>query len=88
MTCLLLSSFPQFPILCGLPFLERTASQTAHLAAGRTGKHLFLVDNDDGNAPLLIRMATDSDDLKFISALNAFKRRVAYANVNFDCILP
>ncbi|CAN8273890.1 unnamed protein product [Cochlearia groenlandica] len=74
----------QFPILCGLPFLERTASQTAHLAAGRTGKHLFLVDNDDGNFPLLIRMATDSDNCKFISALNAFKRRVAYANVNFD----
>ncbi|KAF8114028.1 hypothetical protein N665_0043s0096 [Sinapis alba] len=74
----------QFPILCGLPFLERTASQTAHLAAGRTGKHLFLVDNDDGNLPLLIRMATDSFNLKFISALNAFKRRVAYANVNFD----
>ncbi|KFK29086.1 hypothetical protein AALP_AA7G087100 [Arabis alpina] len=74
----------QFPILCGLPFLERTASQTAHLAAGRTGKHLFLVDNDDGNPPLLIRMATDSGDLKFISALHAFKRRVAYANVNFD----
>ncbi|CAH8337141.1 unnamed protein product [Eruca vesicaria subsp. sativa] len=74
----------QFPILCGLPFLERTASQTAHLAAGRTGKHLFLVDNDDGNLPLLIRMATDSFNFKFISALNAFKRRVAYANVNFD----
>uniref|UniRef100_A0A1J3D723 Putative lipase ROG1 n=1 Tax=Noccaea caerulescens TaxID=107243 RepID=A0A1J3D723_NOCCA len=74
----------QFPILCGLPFLERTASQTAHLAAGRTGKHLFLVDNDDGKPPLLIRMATDSHHLKFISALHAFKRRVAYANVNFD----
>ncbi|CAA7060287.1 unnamed protein product [Microthlaspi erraticum] len=74
----------QFPILCGLPFLERKASETAHLAAGRTGKHLFLVDKDDGKPPLLIRMATDSDDLKFISALHAFKRRVAYANVNFD----
>ncbi|KAL1202895.1 hypothetical protein V5N11_015149 [Cardamine amara subsp. amara] len=77
----------QFPILCGLPFLERTASQTAHLAAGRTGKHLFLVDKDDGNPPLLIRMATDSGDLKFISALHAFKRRVAYANVNFDSMV-
>lgn len=58
--------FLQFPILCGLPFLERTASQTAHLAAGRTGTHLFLVDNDDGKPPLLIRMATDSDNLKFM----------------------
>ncbi|XP_010536936.1 PREDICTED: putative lipase ROG1 [Tarenaya hassleriana] len=74
----------QFPILCGLPFLERTASQTAHLAAGRTGKHLFLVDKDDSKPPLLLRMATDSDNLKFISALHAFKRRTAYANVNYD----
>ncbi|CAB79432.1 putative protein [Arabidopsis thaliana] len=59
----------QFPILCGLPFLERTASQTAHLAAGRTGKHLFLID-------MLIISSYDLNR----SALNAFKRRVAYAN--------
>ncbi|CAI0402925.1 unnamed protein product [Linum tenue] len=74
----------QFPILCGLPFLERQASQTAHLIAGRTGKHLFLTDNDHGKPPLLLRMVNDSDELKFISALCAFKRRVLYANANFD----
>lgn len=75
----------QFPVLCGLPFLERRASQTAHLVAGRSGKHLFLTDDDnDGKPPLLLRMVTDSGDLKFISALRAFKRRVAYANVNYD----
>ncbi|CAN1228873.1 Putative lipase ROG1 [Linum grandiflorum] len=74
----------QFPILCGLPFLERRASQTAHLVAGKTGKHLFLTDNDGGKPPLLLRMVNDSDDLKFISALRSFKRRVVYANANFD----
>ncbi|XP_022988514.1 putative lipase YOR059C isoform X2 [Cucurbita maxima] len=75
----------QFPVLCGLPFLERRASQTAHLIAGRSGKHLFLTDDEnDGKPPLLLRMVTDSEDLKFISALRAFKRRVAYANVNYD----
>ncbi|KAH9806040.1 DUF676 domain-containing protein [Citrus sinensis] len=77
----------QLPILCGLPFLERRASQTAHLVAGRTGKHLFLNDRDDGKPPLLLQMVNDSDNLKFISALRAFKRRVAYANANYDRIL-
>lgn len=74
----------QLPLLCGLPFLERRASQTAHLIAGRSGKHLFLTDNDDGKPPLLLRMVNDSEDLRFISALRAFKRRVAYANANYD----
>ncbi|KDP43809.1 hypothetical protein JCGZ_23017 [Jatropha curcas] len=74
----------QLPFLCGLSFLERRASQTAHLIVGRTGKHLFLTDNDDGKPPLLLQMVNDSGDLKFISALRAFKRRVAYANANFD----
>ncbi|KAK7354378.1 hypothetical protein VNO80_19839 [Phaseolus coccineus] len=74
----------QLPFLCGLSFLERRASETAHLVAGRSGKHLFLMDNDDGKRPLLLRMVNDSDDLKFMSALRAFKRRVAYANANYD----
>ncbi|THU47138.1 hypothetical protein C4D60_Mb09t12390 [Musa balbisiana] len=72
------------PFLCGLPFLERRASETAHLIVGRTGKHLFLTDNDDGKRPLLLRMVDDCDDIKFRSALRSFKRRVAYANANFD----
>lgn len=77
----------QLPLLCGLPFLERSASQTAHWIAGRSGKHLFLTDNDSGKPPLLLRMVEDSDDLKFMSALRAFKRRVAYANANYDHIV-
>ncbi|KAI3801659.1 hypothetical protein L1987_29769 [Smallanthus sonchifolius] len=74
----------QLPLLCGVPFLEKSASQTAHWIAGRSGKHLFLTDNDDGELPLLIRMVNDSKDIKFISALGSFKRRVAYANANYD----
>lgn len=74
----------QLPLLCGLPFLEKSASQTAHWIAGRSGKHLFLTDNDDGETPLLLRMVNDSKDIKFISALGSFKRRVAYANANYD----
>ncbi|KAL8136973.1 hypothetical protein V2J09_002974 [Rumex salicifolius] len=77
----------QLPFLCGFLFLEKQASQTAHLVAGRSGKHLFLTDNDDGKPPLLLRMVTDSYNLKFISALRSFKRRVAYANTDYDRIL-
>ncbi|KAL4182107.1 hypothetical protein AMTRI_Chr12g240890 [Amborella trichopoda] len=74
----------QLPFLCGLPFLESRASQTAHWIAGRTGKHLFLTDNDDGKPPLLLQMVDDYDGLNFMSALRSFKRRVAYANANYD----
>lgn len=75
----------QLPFLCGLPFLERRASQAAHWIVGRTGKHLFLTDKDDGKPPLLLRMVNDSDDEpKFMLALRSFKRRVVYANANFD----
>ncbi|KAM0939252.1 putative alpha/Beta hydrolase, lipase [Dioscorea sansibarensis] len=78
----------QLPFLCGVPFLEQRASKSAHFIVGRTGKHLFLTDNDDdGKPPLLLRMAYDCDDIKFISALGSFRRRVAYANANFDHIV-
>ncbi|XP_057966993.1 uncharacterized protein LOC131157114 isoform X2 [Malania oleifera] len=77
----------QLPMLCGLPFLERSASQTAHWIVGRSGKHLFLTDNDEGRPPLLLRMVNDSDDLKFMSGLRSFKRRVAYANANYDHVV-
>lgn len=74
----------QLPLLCGLPFLERRASQTAHWITGRTGKHLFLTDNDGGKPPLLLQMVKDCDDIKFLSGLRSFKRCVAYANANYD----
>ncbi|XP_058207758.1 uncharacterized protein LOC131320879 isoform X2 [Rhododendron vialii] len=77
----------QLPILCGLPFLERRVSQSAHWVVGRSGKHLFLTDNDEGKPPLLLQMVKDSDNLKFISALRSFKRCVAYANANYDYVV-
>lgn len=77
----------QLPFLFGVPLLEKTAAGTAHFIVGRTGKHLFLTDNDDGKPPLLLRMVEDCDDGKFMSALRCFKRRVAYANVTYDHIV-
>lgn len=73
----------QVPVFCGLYTMEKAASRTSHFL-GRSGKHLFLTDKDDGKPPLLLQMANDCEDLKFISALQSFKRRVAYANVRFD----
>lgn len=73
----------QVPVFCGFYTLEKVASRTSWFL-GRTGKHIFLTDNDNGKPPLLLRMANDCEDLKFMSALQSFKRRVAYANVQFD----
>ncbi|CAK7347357.1 unnamed protein product [Dovyalis caffra] len=72
-----------------LPWRFFTFSEAARIAwsLGRTGKHLFLIDGDDGKPPLLLQMASDSENLKFISALESFKRCVAYANASFDHIV-
>lgn len=76
----------QIPVLCGFHALEKAAVRASGILR-RTGKHLFLRDNDNGKPPLLLQMADDSDDLKFISALQSFRRRVAYANTNFDHVV-
>ncbi|KAK6130562.1 hypothetical protein DH2020_035708 [Rehmannia glutinosa] len=73
----------QVPVFCGFYTMEKLASRASWLL-GRTGRHLFLSDCDGGKPPLLLRMSSDSEDLKFISALQSFKRRVAYANARFD----
>ncbi|XP_041019233.1 putative lipase ROG1 isoform X2 [Juglans microcarpa x Juglans regia] len=73
----------QVPMFCGSYTLEKAASRASWFL-GKTGKHLFLTDNDDGKTPLLLRMANDDEDLKFMSALQSFKKRVAYSNVRFD----
>ncbi|XP_057544494.1 uncharacterized protein LOC130823762 isoform X1 [Amaranthus tricolor] len=74
----------QLPFLFGLPFLEKLALPLAPVFAGRTGSQLFLTDGKPNRAPLLLKMATDCEDGKFISALAAFKCRIIYANVSFD----
>lgn len=77
----------QLPMLWGVPLFEKIVCFGAHWAVGRSGRHLFLTDNDEGKLPLLLRMVNDCGDLRFMSALRAFKRRVAYANVVHDKIV-
>ncbi|KAB1204323.1 EPIDERMAL PATTERNING FACTOR-like protein 2 [Morella rubra] len=69
----------EVPVFCGFYILEKMASHASWFL-GRTGRHLFLTDKDNGKPPLLLRMAYDWEDLKFMSALQSFKHRVAYAN--------
>ncbi|XP_072962290.1 lipid droplet phospholipase 1-like [Typha angustifolia] len=77
----------QVPFLFGINAIEKVASRVIHLIFRRTGKHLFLTDMDDGKPPLLQRMVVDWGDLYFMSALQIFRRRVAYSNVVHDHIV-
>ncbi|KAJ9136039.1 hypothetical protein P3X46_033153 [Hevea brasiliensis] len=74
----------QLPFLLGIPFLEKLAPPMAPILAGRTGSQLFLTDGKPAKPPLLLRMASDCEDGKFISALGAFRCRTIYANVSYD----
>ncbi|KAK9002882.1 hypothetical protein V6N11_060458 [Hibiscus sabdariffa] len=76
----------QVPLFGGSRALEKLAARISWLL-GRTGKHLFFKDGKNGKPPLLLQMASDCEDLKFISALQSFRRRVAYANAGFDHIV-
>ncbi|KAH9690086.1 DUF676 domain-containing protein [Citrus sinensis] len=76
----------QVPVFCGFYTLEKVAARGSWLL-GRTGKHLFLTDRNEGKPPLLLRMVSDCEDLKFLSALQSFRRRVVYANARFDHIV-
>ncbi|XP_026659321.1 uncharacterized protein LOC103704263 isoform X1 [Phoenix dactylifera] len=76
----------QIPILRGSYALEKMAYHISWII-GRTGKHLFLKDKDEGKPPLLLRMVNDCGDLKFMSALQSFKRCVAYSNACYDFIV-
>lgn len=73
----------QVPMFCGVRSLERLGFYTSVIIK-RTGRHVYLKDKVNGQPPLLVQMANDSEDLKFISALQSFKRRVVYANVLSD----
>ncbi|KAK4770811.1 hypothetical protein SAY87_031343 [Trapa incisa] len=74
----------QLPFLLGVPFLEKLAVPVAPFFAGRTGAQLFLTDGKANRPPLLLRMASDCEDGKFISALGVFRCRILYANVSYD----
>ncbi|KAF4398254.1 hypothetical protein G4B88_009870 [Cannabis sativa] len=77
----------QLPFLLGVPLLEKLAAPIAPILAGLTGSQLFLTDGKPDKPPLLLRMASDCEDGKFISALGAFRARIVYANVSYDRIL-
>ncbi|XP_015935016.1 lipid droplet phospholipase 1 [Arachis duranensis] len=77
------SGHKQCPMFFGFRYAEKVATRASGLL-GKTGKHLFLADGSNGKPPLLLQMAHDSEDLKFMSALRSCKRHVAYANVRYD----
>ncbi|THG02652.1 hypothetical protein TEA_017916 [Camellia sinensis var. sinensis] len=74
----------QLPFLLGVPILEKLAPSIASIFVGRTGSQLFLTDGEPNKPPLVLRMASDCEDGKFMSALGAFRCRIIYANVSFD----
>ncbi|KAK3131645.1 hypothetical protein QOZ80_6AG0509330 [Eleusine coracana subsp. coracana] len=74
----------QLPFLQGLSILEKLAAPLAPFIVGRTGAQLFLTDGEPSKPPLLLQMASDCEDKKFILALAAFKNRILYANVSYD----
>ncbi|XP_023746605.1 lipid droplet phospholipase 1 [Lactuca sativa] len=74
----------QVPLFGGSNTVEKVAHQISWVL-GRTGRHLFLTDNP--HPPLLLQMVDDSQDLKFLSALQSFTRHVVYANAHFDHIV-
>ncbi|KAK9672810.1 hypothetical protein RND81_12G126400 [Saponaria officinalis] len=77
----------QVPFLFGFTAVEKVASLVIHWIFRRTGRHLFLTDDDEGKPPLLKRMVDDNSEYRYLSALRAFKRRVAYSNVGYDHIV-
>ncbi|KAF2311682.1 hypothetical protein GH714_025904 [Hevea brasiliensis] len=77
----------QVPFLFGVTAFEKAAGLVIHWIFKRTGRHLFLTDDDEGKPPLLKRMIEDYCDCFFMCALRAFKRRVVYSNVGYDHIV-
>mmetsp|Transcript_5311 Transcript_5311/g.12909 ORF Transcript_5311/g.12909 Transcript_5311/m.12909 type:complete len:457 (+) Transcript_5311:252-1622(+) len=60
----------------------------AQFVAGRTGMDMMLVDGENGQEPLLLRMSKDTSELPFLEALRVFEQRVLYANCQHDLMVP
>lgn len=56
----------QVPFLFGVSVLEKLAPPLAPILFGQTGRQLFLTDGDLNKPPLLLRMASDCEDGKFM----------------------
>jgi hypothetical protein len=65
--------------------LPRPLHALAPALVGRTGAELFLRDGGGGEPPLLVRLACDDG---FARPLGAFARRIAFANVAGDFMVP
>lgn len=62
----LISSMIQLPFLLGVNILEKLAAPMAPIFVGRTGSQLFLTDGKPNKPPLLLQMASDCEDGKFL----------------------
>lgn len=62
----------QVPFLLGVTALEKAATCVIHWIFRRTGCHLFLTDDDEGNPPLLRRMIEDCGELHFMYGTSLF----------------
>lgn len=51
-------------MLCGLYTLEKLVARSSWFL-GRTGRHLFLTDNE-GEKPLLLQMVDDTGTVKYM----------------------
>lgn len=56
----------QLPLLLGVSFLEKLVVPLAPILTGRTGSELFLTDGKPSKPPLLLRMASDCEEGKFM----------------------
>lgn len=59
-------SFCQVPFLFGVTAFEKAAGRVIHWIFRRTGRHLFLTDDDEGKPPLLKRMVEDHEECEFM----------------------
>ena len=60
------------PFLFGVTAFEKAANFVIHLIFRRTGRHLFLNDNDEGRPPLIRRMLEDEDENYFMYACSFY----------------
>uniref|UniRef100_K3XY06 DUF676 domain-containing protein n=1 Tax=Setaria italica TaxID=4555 RepID=K3XY06_SETIT len=63
----------QLPFLQGLSILEKLAAPLAPLIVGRSGAQLFLTDGDPSKPPLLLQMASECEDKKFMREKDLIK---------------
>lgn len=73
----------QLPFLLGVPFLEKLAAPLAPIIIGRTGSQLFLTDGKPEKPPLLLRMASDCEDGKFMLVGSRFMELFSIPFIHF-----